>query len=639
MDQSFNLRKSVVVISILAALCLLKHPYYGIWHDGVGYTFLALKHLYPHIFANDLFSKFWMQDNYTIFPRIYAGLINAFGIYKSALLLTIAGQLLWVFAAVTLFRIFLQDKKLYIALAIVFFIKAGYGGFNCLQYAEIFVNPRIFSEALCIFGVSCLLKQRNITSFVFFLISFFVHPLMTLCSILIAYIYLVLTYPRFLFSAPILVAAVLLLGLFKIEPLTGLFRIMPTEWYEITKSRSSFMFLSQWPLISWTSLFYTISITSAACLFSDGFLRRLFLASMIGACCGMLISFVGGELFRIEFLMQIQIWRVLWFLQFISALGTAVIIINILEQENNKLLFCCFFILTYYSSSLGMISFGVSLIFFYLCVRISRQDIISFNMLRPSIFGIMFVTIIIVMILSYMISPIGIFIKSDFNTKLLAPLVESIPLTLFSPLILCPVIFFLYYFGDKKISIKIAFLSFVILIFSLAVWDRQSSWSKTLERNEDETAFFRNVLPSDATILWDGSAANVWFGARRKSYISAIQGAGVVYNQESSLEYAKRINLILPLTDENPFKSKDIVKRQMWQLDEINFKPNYTTVCRNAEELDYIVSTENIPGESIAHWRSTVPQVKMRNGHDGTSEMIKYYDFYLYDCNIPRKVR
>jgi hypothetical protein len=70
----------------------------------------------------------------------------------------------------------------------------------------------------------------------------------------------------------------------------------------------------------------------------------------------------------------------------------------------------------------------------------------------------------------------------------------------------------------------------------------------------------------------------------------------------------------------------------MWRIDETKFKSNYTIVCRNAGELDYIVSTENVPGRSIAHWRSTVPIVKTRNSEDGTFEVIRDQDFYLYDC-------
>jgi hypothetical protein len=636
MDRSFNLRKSVVVFSILAALWLLKHPYYGIWHDGVLYTFLALKDLYPNAYTSDLFIKFGSQGNFTLFPQIYAGFINIFGIYKSALLLTIAGQFLWIFAAVTLLRTFLQGKQLYIALAIVFFMSAFYGGLHCFRYAEMFVCPRIFSEALCIFATACIIKKRYLASGALILVSFFIHPLISLGAGLIFYIYFVLTYPRFLFSAPFLLAVVLLLGFFKIEPFTGLFSIIQPEWHQIIKIRSSFMLLTEWPLLSWTELFFTISVTAAACLFSNAFLRRLFLASIIGACCGMLINMIGGELLKIELIMKIQIWRALWLLQFISAIGAAVIIFNFLKEKNNKLLLCAFFLLTSYSISLGVISFAITLLFFYLCVRVSRNLLPSVHIPQPAVFLVTGI-IITMIILSSAAKEISVLIDHNFNTQYLASVLEAIPLDLFTPLILFFVVFFFYFHLHQTISFKIIFLSLAVLIFSLSVWDRQSPWSKMLERNKDTTAFFRNLLPPEATILWDHSPEISWFGARRSSYISTKQGSGIVFYQQTALEYAKRINHILPLMDENPLTSKGFMYKPGWEINQNKFKSNYKQVCRNAKELDYIVSTENIPGESLAHWHSKIPLVKTRFLENGTFEREAHQDFYLYDCSMLRE--
>lgn len=633
MERSLNLKQSFVISSILVTLWLLKHPYNGILQDGVIYTFMAMKDLHPDFFAGDLFIKFGSQDSYTIFPQIYAVLIKYFGIYKSALMLTVFGQLLWVFAAVSLFRTFLKGKELCISLAILFFMRSYYGGANLFQYAEPFVTPRIFSEALCILGATCVLKKRHITSAVLFIFSFLIHPLMTIGAGLIIYIYLVLASPRVLFSAPILVAAVFLVGLLKIEPFAGLFRVITPGWYQIITERFHYLFSLQWALRDWAEFFFTISLTAAASMFSKGVMRRFFIASIIGACCGILINIIGGEIFKNEFIMQIQAWRCLWFLQFISALGAAVLIINFLGLKENKLLLCSFFVLTWYCLSLGAISFGITLIFFYLCVRASKDDLPPVNLPSPMVFLVLVMIIIINIILPYIITLIRIFIKNDFNITTSSPLAEYVLLNLFVPLVLFPVIFFFYYYWEKKPSVKVVILSFAVLIFSLAVWDRQSSWSEKLESNEDDAAYFRNILPQGANILWDGSSDDIsWFGARRPSYISSNQGCGAIYNRKTALEYAKRLNIILPLMDEKTLESKKIGYRQEWWFDKKKFTLNYPGVCRNAEELDYIVATVNAPGLSIAHWRSAVPIVKTRILEDGTFEESRNQDFYLYAC-------
>ena len=632
MEKSLNLRQSFVIFSILASLWLLKHPYNGIWHDGVIYTFMAMKDLYPDAFASDLFLKFGSQDSYTIFPQIYAGLIKYFGIYKSALMVTVVGQLLWIFAAVSLFRTFLKGKELCISLAIVFFMRSYYWGFDLFQYSEAFVTPRIFSEALCILGITCILKGRHITSAVLFLVSFLIHPLMTMGAGFIVYIYLALAYPRVLFSAPILVAAIFLLGIFKIEPFAGIFRVISPEWHQIIKERFHYLFSVQWPLKYWAELFFTISIIAAACLFSKGVMRRLFLSAIIGACCGMLVNIIGGEFLRNEFIMQIQAWRCLWFLQFISALSAAVLIINFLMLRENRLLLCSFFVLTWYCLSLDIVSFGITLIFLYLSLRASRNDLPPVKIIRPIVFLIMVIIIIINIILPDIITMGRILLKNDFNITLFSQFAEHALFNLFLPLVLLPVIFFFYYHWGQKPSLKIVFLSFAVLIFALAVWDRQSPWSMMLERNEDDTAFFRDILPQDTTILWDGSSEIPWLGARRPSYISAQQGCGAIYNQKTALEYARRVNIVLPLMDEKTLESKKIGYRMYRWLDKKKFTANYSGVCRDAEELDYIVSTVNVPGRSIARWHSAVPIVKTRILEDGTFEEIRDQDFYLYNC-------
>jgi len=632
MEKSLTLKQSAVIFSILASLWLLKHPYSGIWHDGVIYTFMALKDLYPDNFAGDLFIKFGSQDSYTLFPQIYALLIKSFGIYKSALMLTVFGQLLWIFAAVSLFRIFLKGKELCIALAILFFMRSYYWGFNVFQYAEPFVNPRIFSEALCILGATCILKGRYIISVLLFIFSFLIHPLITLGAGFIVYIYLALTYPRVLFSAPILVAAIFFLGIFKIEPFAGVFRVISPEWHQIIKERFHYLFSVQWPLKDWAELFFSISITAAACLFSKGVMRRLFWGSIIGVCCGMLVNIIGGELLKNEFIMQIQAWRCLWFLQFISALSAAVLIINILKLEENKLLLCSFFVLTWYGLSLGVISFGITLIFLYLCVRASRDDLPPVKILRPVAFLIIVIVIIINIILPDIIIMIRLLIKNYFNITLSLQFAEYALFNLFLPLVLTLVIFYFYYHWGKKPGRMMIFLSFAVLILSLAAWDRQSPWSKMLESNQDDTVFFRDILPPNATILWDASSEIPWFGARKPSYISSQQGCGVLYNQKTAHEYAKRVNLILPLLDEKSLVSKKIDNKLDRGLDNKKFKENYPGVCRNAEELDYIVSIVNVPGRSIAQWRSASPIVKNHILEDGTFEESRDMDFYLYDC-------
>lgn len=639
MEKSLSIRQSFVIITILAALWLLKHPYNGIWHDGVIYTFMALKDLYPENFAGDLFIKYGSQDNYTLFPQLYAELIKYFGIYKSALMLTLSGQFLWIFAAVLLFKQFLKSKELYIALALLFFMKSYYGGFNVFQYAEPFVNPRIFSEAFSILCFSFIIKKRHIVAAALFVVSFLINPLMALGAGFVIYIFLILSYPRLLLIVPLLILAFFVLYFFKIDPFSRLPYFISDEWYAIIHDRFFYLFSIEWPVKYWTELFLTLAITFTAYLFSHDLLRRLLGASLIGAVSGMLISIIGGEILRNEFVFQVQTWRVLWFLQFISSLAAALIISKFLTMKENKLLMCTFFLLTWYSTSLGSISFVVTLLFGLLCFKISKNDLTTITIIRPLAVLIIVILIIVSVLMPDIIGMVKMLKMSDYNLKLLSMFADYAVLNLLNPLLLLLIIAFIYYVIKREPDIKIYALSILIMSVSISAWDRQSEWSKMLEHNEDQAAFFQNILPLNATILWDAASEISWIGAKRPSYISTQQGCGAIYNRDTALEYSRRLNIVLPLikSDSQSKKSGFILDEG---FDEIKFKANYISVCKTAQGLDYIVSTVNIPGKSVAKWRSTVPLTMIKqNIKKGIFEEIKHSDFYLYDCGKNKKIQ
>src|SRR6201996_3034996 len=77
-------------------LWLVTRPYFGIVQDAKFYMLEALRNADPGRFAGDLYFQFGSQGSFSIFPHLYPPLLAVFDIGTAALILTIAGQLLWL---------------------------------------------------------------------------------------------------------------------------------------------------------------------------------------------------------------------------------------------------------------------------------------------------------------------------------------------------------------------------------------------------------------------------------------------------------------------------------------------------------------------------------------------------------------
>ena len=64
------------LVLALAALWLLGRRYAGITHDATLYVVQGLRRLDPGSFDQDLFFAHGAQDDFTVFPRFYAPLID-----------------------------------------------------------------------------------------------------------------------------------------------------------------------------------------------------------------------------------------------------------------------------------------------------------------------------------------------------------------------------------------------------------------------------------------------------------------------------------------------------------------------------------------------------------------------------------
>ena len=97
-DIAAILRRAAPVCLVIGAWMAF-HPYTGIVHDARLYAAIALRELYPNVFADDLFFAFGSQGDFTLFTPLFASLVDLLGLHPASLLTVALGQLLWLSGA------------------------------------------------------------------------------------------------------------------------------------------------------------------------------------------------------------------------------------------------------------------------------------------------------------------------------------------------------------------------------------------------------------------------------------------------------------------------------------------------------------------------------------------------------------
>ncbi|HTP40316.1 MAG TPA: hypothetical protein VMI92_12165, partial [Steroidobacteraceae bacterium] len=171
----------------LLTVWLVTQCYSGLWHDSVLYSFQAMAHLHPELLGNDLYLRYGSQDQYSVFPRLYAILIRWLGLENAAELLTLAMQALLLYAIWRLAVRLMPHNVAVFALAAAICLPNGYGAREVFHYIESFVTPRMAAEALTLCALAGWLRSpRSWWSLLLWLGACVLHPLMALAGAVMA---------------------------------------------------------------------------------------------------------------------------------------------------------------------------------------------------------------------------------------------------------------------------------------------------------------------------------------------------------------------------------------------------------------------------------------------------------------------
>lgn len=605
---------------LAGTLWLLNRPYEGIYHDARLYTLQALARLRPESLGQDIFLKFGSQDAFTIFSPVYAAVIGWIGVEHAARLLTLVGHLWWLAAASAIALRLLGRSRAWLAIALLAALPGYYGAWEVFQYAESFLTPRLFAEAVVLTSIALALYGRRWGSMASALLAMLLHPLIGMAGLLIVALLIV---PRK--NAPALVVA-LLGGLILAVSVAVFFphyplSIFDPEWLALIRARSPFLIMQDWNLGSWMGVG-----TSIAALWilgsssEDGPGRRLFTSATVVACLGLVVTGVGASLFKVVIITQGQAWRWVWvacaLAPIAAASGAPAAWRSGPLQRAALILLMCSWILVGWPA-LGLLIIAVVLWVARLrvssmaargieavCIAVGLASAYAWWTLSPNVAGAD---------PSMSLGP-----PISFGRPALFGLQRLLANGVIGVLVVTATWWILKHTGRTAGALLIAGIVFATSAIAVA-----PDWLRAGYAVGPDSALrrWRDSIPVESEVFWPEDAAAAWLLLERKNYMSPDQTAGILFSRQAAMEMKQRaVELKLLLSPTLAFSASSMGK---------TWRATTGTVRRTCikSAVDFIVVRRRL---DLAY---VPPPAFVKNRVTGISDPV-----YLYDCRPLRAV-
>ena len=579
------------LVGFSLAIWLLARPFSGVNYDGILYALQALHILYPDALNHDLFFLYGSQDQYTLFSNFYALVIKNLGLTYASLVLEIIGLLLWFMAIFSLARI-LPSLAAITAVVLIITLNNYYGSHNVVGYAEPYLTARLYAELFSLVALStCLRRQWHWSVFSYF-IAFIMHPLIALPALIIGLgiwlrpkIWLILILSSGLIG--------ILLGLIGIKPFTGLVQPMDEVWWKYNVERSPFVFLNTWHWYAFSQFFFCLTVTFAAWSIStNNLVRRLAWSTLASIILLITISFIGGTLLHLPFVVSLQLSRILWIAIIFNPL-----LITALLWECHQLNLWHIILAT--GLGLGLfLNNEVSGLYAVAIVLISLLGYHYAPYYQPSK-GVWILLIIIalqIILFSILNLRMDIGDQTYINSK------PSWHLYLKHPLIALTLLATLYILLQHQ-QVIINKLAIILMIFLLVIgsinWYSPSTDSFHTNRlNNATNAFYdsaarqaaiepiRQLIPPEATVYWVENPQRAWFWLKRANYTSFDQAAGAIFSRETTIELIRRAKQVTKISEIDAGHSWDFYPKVRDKLLTLQLLQE---VCQDPI-LDYVIA-------------------------------------------------
>jgi hypothetical protein len=321
-------------LGLLVLACwMLIIPYRGITHDGTLYGLLALSHLHPGSLDHDMFVRFGVQNDFTIFTPLYAGVVRYLGLEHAAALLTLLTHAAFFGCAFVLARRFTSTRTALLGAGLLIVLPAYYGWGQVFAYSESFLTPRQPAEAFALAGLVAALAHRQILAGCLMLCALLLHPIIAAAGIAL-WAVLFLAFPRPRLAATVVITATALVVLLSAVFARGPFAHFDVHWLQILQTRLRYLFPTRWPVDAWGPTIIPLCALYIGALSAERHeLRQLCTATLLTVGFGVLIAVVESDWLHVILAGQVQVWRWLWLSSVVATVFLPVIAVDCWRTE------------------------------------------------------------------------------------------------------------------------------------------------------------------------------------------------------------------------------------------------------------------------------------------------------------------
>lgn len=515
----------------VAGLWLLGRNYAGIVQDASLYLLQGLRQLDPDSFGKDLFFAHGSQDAYTAFPRLYAALIAQFGIGAAAMLVTVAGQCAFVGASLALIFRIAEGPARWWCLALLAVVSGYYGGVGTMRFAEPFATARSLAEPMVLAAMAGTLSNRHWTATFLLAAAAALHPLVAAPGIAVVVIWHALTLQRWTWSALFLAMAMAVAAI----GWRTLSIPLDPAWLAVVLDRSPQLFVSQWLAPDWARLLWGLCAAWLGSRFVDLPARRLVQATAAVCMAGIAASWVAVDLFHSALAAALQAWRAHWLLQFLAIVLVPIAAAGLWKSGNAAragaaclLASCCF----------GRSELPAAAVLAIAAVALHRSELRSPRWMGEGRFRLALL-LILAAASAGLLFEIQSRLPHEYGAQGMPAWRDYLDAAS-SVGGLLPAAALLWLAAYSRFSAVALALAATLFGAGVASWDGRKPWPRFVEQAATGANPFRDALPAGATVYWPGPYGKAWIALGKASWISVDQGAGVVFNRGTAIEYADR---------------------------------------------------------------------------------------------------